>query len=227
MTLSAPLESSLLRLYAALPIPRSAVCLNHDGSLAPKDAAICSLDGSASSFCGERGLSPLTLPNPESGLLGLPPAPLLCGLCCHFTVPPRDGIAALGDGFAASGAFVSAIVFAGPGEEGALGLLIEPKPLNSGTPSAILLGERGEEGVIGLGEPACAVVLLGVCGLVGLSSARSADTGVCGVVNSCCSFAATDLACSSMSSALRFTPAFKPNALRDEINRRYTHLLCA
>lgn len=39
-TLSEPFESSLLRLYAALPMPRSAVCLKNDGSLAPRDAAI-------------------------------------------------------------------------------------------------------------------------------------------------------------------------------------------
>ena len=32
--------SSLLRLYAALPAPLSAVCLNHDGSRDPSDAAI-------------------------------------------------------------------------------------------------------------------------------------------------------------------------------------------
>lgn len=32
--------SSLFRLYAAFPTPRSAVCLNHDGSRDPKDAAI-------------------------------------------------------------------------------------------------------------------------------------------------------------------------------------------
>ena len=32
--------SSLLFLYAADPMPRSAVCLNHEGSRAPSDAAI-------------------------------------------------------------------------------------------------------------------------------------------------------------------------------------------
>lgn len=40
MTLSEPSESSLLLLYAALPMPRSAVCLKKEGSLAPNDAAI-------------------------------------------------------------------------------------------------------------------------------------------------------------------------------------------
>jgi len=39
-TLSPPSCSSLLFLNAALPIPRSAVCLNQPGSLAPSDAAI-------------------------------------------------------------------------------------------------------------------------------------------------------------------------------------------
>lgn len=38
-TLSDP-ASSLLLLYAAFPMPLSAVCLNHDGSREPNDAAI-------------------------------------------------------------------------------------------------------------------------------------------------------------------------------------------
>jgi len=40
MILSDPFESSLLLLYAALPMPRSAVCLKKAGSLAPSCAAI-------------------------------------------------------------------------------------------------------------------------------------------------------------------------------------------
>lgn len=96
-------------------------------------------------------------------------------------------MAALGEGFAASGVFVSVAGLDKLGDDGALGLLIEPKPLNSGTPSiadlspAILLGDRGEEGVTGRGDPACAVVLLGVSAL-GCCNPRNADTGVCG----CC-----------------------------------------
>lgn len=39
-TLSAGDISSLLFLYAAEPTPRSAVCLNQDGSRAPREAAI-------------------------------------------------------------------------------------------------------------------------------------------------------------------------------------------
>lgn len=43
-TSSSPLVSSLLFLYAALPIPLSAVCLKYDGSRAPSEAAIWSRD---------------------------------------------------------------------------------------------------------------------------------------------------------------------------------------
>lgn len=46
ITLSPDGISSLLFLYAADPMPRSAVCLNHEGSRAPNDAAIWSLFGS-------------------------------------------------------------------------------------------------------------------------------------------------------------------------------------
>ena len=38
--LSLDVDSSLLFINAALPAPRSADCLNHDGSRDPKDAAI-------------------------------------------------------------------------------------------------------------------------------------------------------------------------------------------
>jgi hypothetical protein len=96
---------------------------------------------------------------------GLLAAPLEVGLCCHFTVPVRDGIPALGEGFGAfSGVSDCAVlddiglVF---GVDGALGLLIEPKPLNSGTPSIEGIAV-GVEGVTGRSESNLASVLLGV-----------------------------------------------------------------
>lgn len=41
------IESSWLRLNAAEPVPRSAVCRNHVGSFSPKDSAISVLDNSS------------------------------------------------------------------------------------------------------------------------------------------------------------------------------------
>ena len=98
--------------------------------------------------------------------MGLLPAPRDDGRCCHFTVPDRPGIAALSDGFSAvSGVSDFDILEDGLsalGVDGALGRLMEPKPLNSGTPSMAAFGV-GVEGVDGRGEPTAAVVLLGVC----------------------------------------------------------------
>ena len=98
--------------------------------------------------------------------IGLLPAPRDVGRCCHFTVPDRPGIAALGDGFGAvSGVSDFDVLEDGLsafGVDGALGLLIEPKPLNSGTPSITELSV-GVDGVAGRGEPTAATVLLGVC----------------------------------------------------------------
>jgi hypothetical protein len=54
------------------------------------------------------------------------------GLCCHFMVFEREGIAPLSEGLGA-GSDVSAMRRAEIGVEGALPRLIEPKPLNSGT----------------------------------------------------------------------------------------------
>lgn len=90
---------------------------------------------------------------------GLLPVPREVGLCCHFTVPERPGIAALGDCLVAgSGVPIAAVVELGVEGEAALGLLMEPKPLNSGTLSAIVgvtladsVGVRSEDlGVVGV-----------------------------------------------------------------------------
>lgn len=89
--------SSRLRLYAAEPAPRSGVCLNHDGSFAPSDWAICVREGARS---GEEGseVSREEGAAMESGRRMLPD----CGLRCHDSVPERPRAAALGAGFLGS-----------------------------------------------------------------------------------------------------------------------------
>ena len=97
-TLSPDSVSSLLFLYAALPRPLSAVCLNQDGSLAPSDAAIWSRDGSDSSF--DDGLELVLLPASAIDI-GLLPAPLEVGRRCHDSVPDRARVDALSAGLEA------------------------------------------------------------------------------------------------------------------------------
>jgi len=94
--------SSWFRLYAAEPTPRSGVCLNHEGSFAPNDAAIDVLDvlGSGEEGSGvlvgevDVGLSGDLLAI-DSGRRMLPD----CGLCFHESVPERPNAAALVAGF--------------------------------------------------------------------------------------------------------------------------------
>lgn len=62
--------------------------------------------------------------------IGLPP--LDAGLCCHFMVFERVGMALLGEGLGEEESAMS-----DTGREGALSRLIEPKPLNSGTACSI------------------------------------------------------------------------------------------
>jgi hypothetical protein len=92
---SAVAASSLLFLYAAEPTPRSAVCLNHEGSLELSDAAIWSLLGSGSSTDAPRECEALVSTAAiETGRLE---ASLDVGLrCCHESVPERARFVALG-----------------------------------------------------------------------------------------------------------------------------------
>jgi len=83
-------SSTLLRLYAADPTPRSAVCLNQDGSLEASDVAMSSLDFSVSSSPVASGVArgervAFSAATSESGRL--PPEDL--GRCCHDSVPVR------------------------------------------------------------------------------------------------------------------------------------------
>jgi hypothetical protein len=97
--------SSWLRLYAAEPVPLSGVCLNHEGSLVPNDAAIevrevlGSGDEGSDVFVGDV-LPDLSgdLEAIESGRRKLPD----CGLCFHESVPERPNAAALATGFLGS-----------------------------------------------------------------------------------------------------------------------------
>ena len=86
--------------YAADPMPLSCVCRNHDGSLAPKEAAMSCRDGVSSPF------SPPTGPGlsresregprePDNGRERTDPVPREEGLCCHDRVPLRDRAVAL------------------------------------------------------------------------------------------------------------------------------------
>jgi hypothetical protein len=94
--------SSAFRLYAAEPTPLSGVCLNHEGSFAPNDAAIEVLEGFGSGEAGSGVLVGDVLPDLsgdleaiESGRRMLPD----CGLCFHERVPERPNAAALATGF--------------------------------------------------------------------------------------------------------------------------------
>jgi hypothetical protein len=97
--------------------------------------------------------------------------PLGVGLCCHFMVFEREGIAALGEGFTV-GCDAPSVRGREAGVDGALPRLIEPNPLNSGTSTearcggsllAMLSNTMAEpRGATGVGEPNAARVLLGV-----------------------------------------------------------------
>lgn len=120
--------SSLLFLYAADPMPRSAVCLNHEGSRAPRDAAIWSRLCSGSSTDVSRScvglLGEVTI---DVGLL--PPSfEPGRGRCCHESVPDRARFEALGVDVVVELLFDAAL----EDVEVVLDRLIDPKPLNSG-----------------------------------------------------------------------------------------------
>lgn len=93
--------SSWLRLYAAEPVPLSGVCLNHEGSFAPNDAAIEVREVVGSGDEGSGVLVGDVLPDLsgdreaiESGRRRLPD----CGRCFHESVPERPNAAALATG---------------------------------------------------------------------------------------------------------------------------------
>ncbi len=96
--------------YAAEFDPRSAVWRNHEGSLAPKEAAISCLDIS-SMFFGWSGFGPGLMSAIDATDCGLDlnePVPLDKGRCFHDSVPLRDrAVAFVGglgmDGFSARG----------------------------------------------------------------------------------------------------------------------------
>lgn len=110
-------RSSWLLLYAAEPIPLSAVCLNHDGSLEPNASAICALDGSCPSVAFDSGVprglrAAFSAASIDNGL-----RPLLdFGRCCHESVPERDRVLAGGDVRVSSGILFASMVW-GEGEE--------------------------------------------------------------------------------------------------------------
>lgn len=89
--------SSWFRRYAADPRPRSWVCLNHAGSLEPKESAICSLeisrspvdDGSALARGDLEVLFSVAICD-KGRALG-PVDPREVGLCCQESVPDLDG----------------------------------------------------------------------------------------------------------------------------------------
>jgi hypothetical protein len=94
--------SSWLRLYAADPTPLSGVCLNHEGSFAPNDAAIEVREELGSGDVGSGVLLGEVAPDLsgdldaiESGRRVLPD----CGLCFQERVPDRPNAAALVAGF--------------------------------------------------------------------------------------------------------------------------------
>lgn len=146
--------------------------------------------------------------------MGLPPRD--AGLCCHFMVFERVGMALLGEGLGEESAMSDT------GREGALSRLIEPKPLNSGTACSIEGGrcegsfcamlaiDAEPKGTSGEGEPKAASVLLGVCrsAVVDVLLAWALLLMFRGVSACCCCFSGEiDLASGR---GVRFTP-FQPN----------------
>jgi hypothetical protein len=117
MELASEAVSSCPRLYAAEPAPRSGVCLNHEGSFAPRDAAMDVLDAVGS---GDEGSGVLVgevfdvglsgdLPAMERGRRMLPD----CGRCFHESVPERPSAAALVAGAGFLGSTSSSVVGGG------------------------------------------------------------------------------------------------------------------
>jgi len=112
----------------------------------------------------------------------------------------REGIAALGEGFAAD-CDASSVLDTEAGVDGALPRLIEPKPLNSGTSTearcggsllAMFSNTMAEpRGATGVGEPNAARVLLGVGTLLVWSLFWGAEG-----VSACCFSGEMDRACS-------------------------------
>jgi hypothetical protein len=95
---------SWFRLNAAEPIPRSAVCLNQDGSLEPRDAAMSFLDSSwasAGSRASTNVTGVLSVDKPDSGRFLEEFESLEDGLCCHDNVPERKRAVALLSGLEA------------------------------------------------------------------------------------------------------------------------------
>ena len=90
--------SSSFRLYAAEPMPRSAVWRKYAGSFAPNDAAICVLESGRSGEDGAEASRELGLAVTDRGLRMLPD----CGRCFHERVPERPNAAALVAGFCGS-----------------------------------------------------------------------------------------------------------------------------
>ncbi len=185
--------SSLLFRYAADPVPLSAVCRNHAGSLDPREAAILSLLGSGWSRDAFLACPLSSLPTHDVGLLARdaflacplssPPtteagllAPLDCGRrCCQDNVPDLARLLALGEGREEAGSVVCAEADA---VEGVFEVLPELKPLNSGmslvgdggpAPLTSMAGSRGAmEGLNGCG-----------CGGVWIRLSLRADVGEC------------------------------------------------
>jgi hypothetical protein len=87
--------SSSFRLYAAEPMPRSAVWRKYAGSFAPNDAAIWVLERGRSGEEGVDASRELGLAATDRGLRMLPD----CGRCFHERVPERPKAAALVAGF--------------------------------------------------------------------------------------------------------------------------------
>lgn len=95
-------SSSRLRLYAADPIPRSAVCLKKAGSFEPRAWAMSCLVGSSLELglslgdaTGEVRVELFSCASNESGRFLMPD----CGRLCQDMVFAREGMAALGDAF--------------------------------------------------------------------------------------------------------------------------------
>lgn len=135
---------SWLFLYAAEPMPLSAVCLNQEGSLEPNASAICALDGScpSSAVFGSgvpRGLlAAFSAASIDSGL-----RPLLdFGRCCHERVPERERVLVAGDAGVSSDIFFASMVWE-EGEEMSAGeLLTTPAVLGA---AGLFSGERERE----------------------------------------------------------------------------------
>lgn len=159
-------------------MPLSGVCLNQEGSFAPRDCAILSRDIGCSSAvarsgegCGERAAL-FSAAIIDNGFLTLPD----CGLRCQESVPDLDNAFGFGEGFEGSGSS-SVLMSAGFRKTGGAVRVSRSEGVEEPV-SRSRASSRGVEGsdggsMVGEGEAASFS-----CGLLGVFTEERSDWGV-------------------------------------------------